>query len=297
MMTDSILPFYINKNSVRGRLVRLGDEARKLLEKHNYPTLINGYLIEMMTVAAVLATDVKYKGIFTLQIIGKNSPVSLMVVDITSDGEFRACAKFKHADIEKFTSHNERPKPYELFGNGYMLFSADLEASEERYQAVVDLNGDTLSDCVQHFFRQSEQIATALMSFVNTKSTDIIGASLLIQRMPDIGNPSLEKIEDDADLWFTNVSLLATLKKDEILDENLDSDKLLYRLFHECDLVCNQTKPLSFHCYCSRQRLEEVLSRFSQDDLAEMTVDGKISAECDFCSEVYEFSPKDFKGN
>lgn len=290
---DYVLPFYIDNARVRGRLVRLGDQAQNILDKHQYPNIINQYLIEMMSVAAVLATDVKYSGVFTLQIIGKEAPVRLMVVDITSDGDFRACAKFNDEHLKTLLAKHPSPKPSELFGAGYMLFSAELENVDERYQAVVDLHGSSLSECVQHYFRQSNQIPTAVITFSSPNETShYIGASLIIQRLPSHTNPTPEQLEKDEDDWFTNVSLMSTIKREEMLDESLTGERLLHRLFHERELICQPLKPLTFQCYCSRQRLEEILRSFNAEDLSEMIVDGEITADCDFCGEHYHFDPK-----
>src|SRR5690349_551705 len=79
---DRILPFQIEAQGLRGRLVRLGPLADEILHRHDYPPIVARMLAEMLTLAALLAGALKYEGVFTLQTSG-NGPIRLMVADIT----------------------------------------------------------------------------------------------------------------------------------------------------------------------------------------------------------------------
>lgn len=285
---DHITPFYIDGAHVRGRLVRLDEQARRLLRRHNYPELVNQYLSELICVASVLAVDVKKSGIFTLQVTG-GSLIRMMVVDITHEGEFRACAKFDVDQINVLSIQGETPSFYDVFGTAVMMFSVDLSHTEERYQAIVNLSGASFSDCVHHYFRQSDQIPTAIVihSDLDSQHDSFCASALLLQQMPHALH------ETKAEEWHEDLCLLGTIKKTEMLDINLSSEKLLYRLFHERQLNVLPTQNLSEQCYCSRSRIEEVISQFGQQDVLDMFMDGYIEVCCDFCSEVYRFDEKD----
>ena len=54
----------------RGRLVRLGPALDEVIERHGYPLAVARPLAESMVLCAMLATSLKYDGIFTLQISG-----------------------------------------------------------------------------------------------------------------------------------------------------------------------------------------------------------------------------------
>ena len=91
-MTDFVQPFQIEKSHVRGRMVRLGAELDALLSKHAYPDTVARFLAETVALTALLASMLKYEGVFTLQTKGEG-PVRLMVADVTSDGHLRAFAR------------------------------------------------------------------------------------------------------------------------------------------------------------------------------------------------------------
>ena len=80
---DRILPFQIEAQGLRGRLVRMGPLADEILHRHDYPAPVARLLAEMLALAALLAGALKYEGVFTLQTSG-DGPLRLMVADLTS---------------------------------------------------------------------------------------------------------------------------------------------------------------------------------------------------------------------
>jgi molecular chaperone Hsp33 len=51
---------------------------------------------------------------------------------------------------------------------------------------------------------------------------------------------------------------------------------------------------LESYCSCSRARVEELLRRFTTDDLQDMVVDGEVWVTCEFCNSRYRFDPAGF---
>ncbi len=120
---------------------------------------------EALVLAAALAATLKYEGVFTLQTKG-DGPVAMMVADVTTAGAMRGYAQ---VDRGKLAAALERPGPAiaddpvpRLLGAGYLAFTVDQGADTERYQGIVELTGATLSDCMHHYFRQSEQFQAAI---------------------------------------------------------------------------------------------------------------------------------------
>jgi molecular chaperone Hsp33 len=295
-LNDYVVPFHIDKARVRGRLVRLGPQLDQILARHKYPKIVNQYIAEAAAIAAVLAMDTKYQGVFTLQIT-KGYGIKMLVVDITTQGEMRACATYDEAILDEILKANPTPSLHQIFGEGIMLFSADLVQINDRYQAIVELTGSTLSESIHHFFRQSEQIPTALSLFTNREGEANLctAGALLIQTLPSQGLDGL-KSEQDQDDWFSDISLLATVRKNEILSLDLGHEELIHRLFHERGYEIHDIKALRDQCSCSRSRIESVLAQFSTAELEDMLQDnGMIGVTCDFCSTHYEFSQSDLE--
>ena len=97
--------------------------------------------------------------------------------------------------------------------------------------------------------------------------------------------------EDDA--WVEGRSLLATVEDVELIDPDLSSEQLLYRLFHERGVRVYRAAEVRAECSCSRAGVETMLRNFSQDDRDHMVENGKISVTCEFCSANYVFAPEE----
>lgn len=281
---DYVQPFQIEAAGVRGRLVRLGSAVDAVMESHSYPAPVASMLAETLAMTAVLASGLKYDGVFTLQMHG-DGPVGLMVADLTSDGSMRGYARFDARRLNTAGPGPEAPVP-KLLGAGHMAFTVDQGPETDRYQGITSLEGPTLTDCAHTYFRQSEQLDTALslctsdMSMPNRRA-----AALMIQRLPPEGPLDLEA-EDD---WRRAVILMSSATPAEMLEPTLGPSALLYRLFHEDGVRVYRQRPLRHHCRCSRTRVERTLRAFPRAELEEMAEDGVIRVTCEFCKAEYVF--------
>ncbi len=300
---DSIHGFYLDGGALRGRLVRLGGALDDLLGWQDQPAVVEALLAETTVLAAALAGGLKFDGVFTLQTSG-DGPVPTLMADITSTGDVRAVARVDRdrlaAALRAVGSglDDERPvalNPRALVGGGHLAFTVDQGPGTERYQGITALVDGTLSDCVSHYFHQSEQLPTVVRTAAHRAPVTASDAGgwragcVLLQRMPvEAGG------RDDAaarDAWETAGVLLDTLGEDELLDPALTPGRILHRLFHGEGLVPGETRPLRFGCRCSRDKVEAALARFSRADLADMVQDdGMVRVTCQFCGADYTFS-------
>jgi len=53
---------------------------------------------------------------------------------------------------------------------------------------------------------------------------------------------------------------------------------------------------VTYKCYCTRDRVESALISLGRKELEEIAAEGKsFPVECQFCDEVYEFTPEDIQ--
>ncbi len=292
---DNCVSFHIDNGAFRGRLTRLDSVVNTILEKHQYPLPVSAVLAESTALAVLLASALKYEGLFTLQIQG-NGPVSLVVVDVTSDGKVRGCARFDEERLKKSqhlrkTDDQIEPAPHFL-GEGFLAFTVDQGPDTELYQGIVDLQGKTLSECALRYFKQSEQIDTDLKLFFHTPGSegkDWYASGIMIQKIPEAGGKVREG-EDIAESWDEAKIFMESLKADEVFDAALSAQDILTRLFHTHDLAVSETKNYRFGCRCSREKLRDTLATFKPEEIEAMCENGKISATCQFCSENYVYN-------
>ncbi len=291
---DSVLPFVIETAGVRGRVIRLGPALREILGRHDYPPQVSGLLSEFLLLAGCLSSMMKYEGIFTLQIRG-DGPLRLIVADVDSNGALRGYVDWNEEDLERVLERDERPSLPRLCGTGYLAFTVDRNDEGKRYQGIVELEGASLADCVLHYFRQSEQLPSAIHLAKASGGDPGQAAGMILQRLPasQYGSEHPDILEAREEGWRRATILMATLTDEELLDPAVPPAGLVYRLFNEEEVTLYEPTRLKDQCRCSRERLAGVLASMSAEDLAAMTLaDGRLEAVCQFCSRRYDFSPE-----
>jgi molecular chaperone Hsp33 len=85
--------------------------------------------------------------------------------------------------------------------------------------------------------------------------------------------------------------LMASVTPDELLDDDLATDTLLYRLFHEDGVRRFDDRKLSAECRCSVKRAEHIIQSMDPDSLKEyIDKDDGLYFDCEFCGERYTFN-------
>ncbi len=309
---DAILPFEVASLDLRGRVVRLSPALDRILGGHEYPLPVARLLGEAIVLTVLLGSSLKFEGRFILQ-TQTDGPVRMLVVDFTSPGRVRACARFDRARVEDAITAGTASAG-ELLGQGHLAMTIDQGTDMSRYQGLVALTGGGLEQAAHEYFLRSEQIPTrvrlAVAEEINAEGHRWRGGGLLLQflpksaermRGPDLdpgdapeGTAPHQVAEDDA--WVAGRALIATVEDIELIDPELSSERLLYRLFHEHGVRVFRATPIEAKCSCSRQGVATMLKSFSQDDRDHMVENGVISVTCEFCSSHYMFEPAEVAG-
>src|SRR5262249_48724935 len=151
--------------------------------------------------------------------------------------------------------------------------------------------GDTLAECAQHYFRQSEQIQAGIkLSVARSGEGDSWRAGgLMLQRVPPEGGygPIGDNIEDG---WRRAMVLMSTVTEGERVDPALGPHRLLFRLFHEDGVRVYDTHAIEARCRCSRERIEGILRAFPREEIADMRKEKVTTVTCQFCNARYDFA-------
>ena len=293
-------------------IVRLTDAWTEILSRRAgnttsgaYPAAVSHLLGEMAAAGVLMQSNIQFNGALVLQVFG-DGPVKLAVVEVQSDLSLRATA----------TVHGEVPgdaalsQMLNVAGGGRCAITLDPQnrhPGQQPYQGVVPLHGDhnekleRLSDVLQHYMLQSEQLDTVLVLAAN----DEVAAGLLIQRMPLKGEGNLaaglshreneDQIGRNED-YNRIAHLAASLTSDELL--TLDVDTILRRLFWEEKLV--RFEPLQgadgprFACTCNRERVSNMLRNLGAQEAESILAEqGEIEVGCEFCGQQYRYDAVD----
>jgi len=298
---DLILPFQADQADVFGRLVKLGPVVDTILSRHDYPEPVSRLLGEAVALTALLGAALKFEGKFILQ-ASTDGPVDLLVADYQVPGQLRGYARFSAERVAELEDSDHDLS--ELLGQGHLAMTIDRGADTERYQGVVPLEGESLTEAADSYFRQSEQLPTFIRLAVakhyrggqgGERGWTWRAGGLLVQKLTSEGGHGgagdTTLAEED---WMRAKLLAETVEDHELLDPLLPADRLLYRLFHEEQVRAYRAVALETYCSCSRDRVEELLKRFSSEDLKDMVVDGEVWVTCEFCNSRYRFDAESF---
>ena len=294
---------------VRGMLVRLTDSWQDILRRRQqaggYPAAVTELLGEMTAAATLMQANIKFHGALILQIQG-DGPVKLAVAEVQPDLALRATATVTgevaaDARLSHMVNVNNQGRC------AITLDPKDRLPGQQPYQGVVPLFGDRreklekLSEVIEHYMLQSEQLDTRLVLAANTQ----VAAGLLIQRLPLQGEANLagagamareeDRIGQNED--YNRIAILAaSLQREELL--TLDADTILHRLFWEENL--RRFEPQAgangprFACTCSRERVSSMLKSLGRDEVQSIIAEqGQVEVGCDFCGAQYRFDPVD----
>ena len=279
---------------VRGRAVRLPNALQTALAAR-YPEPVARLLGEAMIIGALVAQALKFDGRLVVQCHGTNAgAVSLLMADCTTDGRIRGYARFDEAMLKSVMLDNRNPGADALLGGGTFSMTIDQGPDMDQYQGLAAIEGHRLSDCAEHFFQQSDQIPTAIRlavgQDVGADGPQWTGGGIMIQRVAEDGARG-----GTSGVYDTARTLLGTVEAAELIDPELPTDRLLYRLFNEDGVRVLERLSVSADCRCSRERLETTLRSFGAEQVADMAEDGVIRARCEFCDVEYAFPVADLE--
>ena len=285
LTTDVALGVTIPARHARGRAARLSASLDAVLANHDYPPPIEQLLAEALTLTALLGTLLKDRtGQMTLQAQAEGGIVSLLVCDYLG-GELRGYVQY---DRERLVEAGPSPSLFALFGKAFLAITFDQPATDERYQGIVPLEGDSLAQAAQSYFTQSEQIPS-LVRLAARKGADghWHAGGLLFQHLPE-GEEGRERLHTRLDHpdWPHVAVLAGSAKAEELTDPALTLDELIWRLFHEeTEVRLLEPVALSRGCRCDPAYVRSVIARFPDEDRAEMKgEDGLIRVDCAFCA-------------
>lgn len=291
-----VLPFHLHHRPVRGRLVRLGPLADALLTRHDGHPAVTALAGQALALTAGLAAALKFRGSFSLQAKG-DGPVPMLLADCTDTGALRGYSRAQEDRLAALLAEDGAPSAAALLGKGYLAFTCDQGPDMDRYQGIVAIEGETLTEMTGTYFRTSEQLATHVHLACAQTEAGWRAAALILERVAGEGGIAAElDAEAQEEAWRTALALAGTLTDAELLDDALPGERLLHRLFALEGLALNRARALSYGCRCSRAKLAGVLAGFGEEDLDHMAEDGTITMTCEFCNLGFRFDRAELRG-
>ena len=288
---DLLHRFIFDDCDIRGELVTLGDSYKNILSHNQHPPAIQTLLGEFLAAISLLSNTLKFDGVVVLQARGDGC-ISTIMAECNHQNSLRGIVRLND-QVELTEELAARGSMQQLLGNGVLVISIEPKRADnfggklERYQGIVPMDSDSLAGCLEHYFQQSEQLATRLWFTANNDHA----SGFLLQALPQQLNtdPDTNKLH-----WETITTLAATITNEELLE--VAHPSLLYRLFNEQPVRIFDPKKLHFACSCSRERSASALVSLGLGEVEELLVEkGSIDIDCQFCNQHYHFAAEEVR--
>lgn len=281
MQNNDVLHRYLFQQAdVRGELVKLEKSYQHILSSAAYPEAIQTLLGEMMAATSLLTATLKFEGDISLQLQGEGA-LKYAVINGTHDQKLRGVARWDE-QLSEFPSDFQS-----LLSKGVMVITITPDEGE-RYQGMVSLDQPTLAECLEHYFAQSEQLATKVM--LRTRGGDNPqAAGMLLQVLPTSSESTRKSDRPEFDHLD---QLTQTMTDDELFD--LPVLDVLHRLYHQEEVELYPEQAVVFECSCSREKSAAALANVDKQELLDIVAeDGAIQMHCQYCGAEYSFDAID----
>lgn len=291
--------FYFDKSPVRGDVVRIKDSLQTILQQKDYPVALQKLLGEMLVAASLLIGTLKIEGRLSIQLQNSGAAadteedsLTWAMAECDHQGHIRGLAEWTGAWQSAQTANDAFAKLGKV-GEGVLFINIQPDATygtqAEGYQGIVERVADNLADCLAHYQQQSVQIPT----LINLACDGEQAGGILLQLLPRTTEEEVEAVDNDL---FPRLKILTkTLKAEELT--TLPADEILYRLYHEEDVVTAHPMSLTFACTCSQQKSESAIFQLGKPAALEIANEhgGELALDCGFCAHVYRFDHKDIE--
>lgn len=302
---DQVRRFIIENHPVRGHWVRLEGAWRAVREHKDYPPAVRDLLGEAVCAAVLLAATLKFQGTLTLQLQG-NGDVHLLVAQCTHDFRIRAVARYGRNSSSSSSGgevgnvphpQSESIDPYSfkrLVGDeGRVIVTIEAAERDMRYQGIVPLSGNTLSECLEAYFATSEQLPTRVRLAADAQSA----AGFLVQRLPSADEEAFEFSDEDDPIelrtpWDDAQHAVTEIQSPQLLVAPLE--EILRQHLREHDMRLFKSQSVQFECRCNPERVNNILRALGADEVRDVLREqGSVTVTCDYCDRPYRFDAED----
>jgi molecular chaperone Hsp33 len=153
----------------------------------------------------------------------------------------------------------------------------------QKYPGTIPLYTSEIGDDLAYYLAQSEQTPSTLGLTVHFRADGTVATAggFLIQSLPPADATALQHIEEE----INNLPPLSTL-----FGSGKTPAEILSLLFKNVPHKKIHSKPLSYACSCSKEKMEGALLSLGKNDLQNLLdTENRAEVRCEFCRQGYEF--------
>lgn len=287
MIQDHIVRAITKDGFVKAMAISSTNLVERARNIHKTTPTATAALGRVLTAASMMGNLQKVEdGALTLQVKG-GGPLGTILATSDATGNVRGYVHNPSITLlEKYAGKLDVGAA--VGKEGMLTVIRDLQMKEPYIGSVALVSGE-IADDVTAYFAQSEQTPTAcaLGVLVDTDQSVKVAGGYLIQLLPGTPDEVIDKLE---------AGIQKAGAVTPMLDEGLSPEEILRRVLADFETEILETTPVEYRCYCSRERVLQTLVTIGKKDLQELVEEQKpIRVECQFCDNVYEFSPQELQ--
>lgn len=253
---------------VRYLLVHFTDVLNKAIDKHGLNKGSTRYLADAMAAALLLSSQIKGDERISLQ-LESSSPACRIICDINAEGGIRA----------KITP-NKLPSDIKHPALDGFLITIKHNQQRELYRGTTEIRQETIASAIEYHLNQSSQLdcKVRIETAFNEAGYATEAMGILLEKYPvSDDNPSATRKEfEQVYATFSTLStpdFLVACQRNNICSH---------------DLFGLESKPITWFCGCSEERIDTMLCSIGPEELTSMIEElGVIEVVCEFCSTKY----------
>ncbi len=272
-----LIPFQFDNHIAHGAFVVIDSGAAEMLDRRAYDPAVRSLIAQTMAAMPLLATHSRFEGRINLQFQGERA-IKLLVAQIVE----REGAPLTVRAMAKAAPKVEGSYA-ELLSDGILaLMLEPADEDQPSRQAMVPIDGHSLSESLEGYFAQSEQLPTLIR--LGATGDRMVG--FMLQRLP------LEHTKATEEAWEHLAILAGTLNADELLAA--DPETIMRRLFADEHWYLQEARPINVACRCSREGISLLLLSLGREEVDKIVAEqGKVEVICEFCGKDYQYSRSD----
>ena len=279
---------------LRDRVVRAMDKSGKFriscvkntkavqtaVFRHHLPAIPSFITARLMSAASMVASFQKGEERIVLEMESYNA-ISKVFCEAMTNGEVRAYANYApNIDEIVFDSIED------VFGAGLFRISKILYDQPEPLVGLVPIMKGDVSTDLAYYYRQSEQIPTAVILDVASDDDGVITQSggMIVQALPGASEEDTEKVHEH---------LIRATALTDLFDNEYTPDKVIRELL-PFDVEIVGSTQVDFYCRCSKDQFISKLITLGENEIKGMKAENHNELVCQYCNEKYLLDEADF---
>ena len=286
-MTNEIVRAITGDGLVKAAAITGRDIVERARNVHKLLPMATAALGRTLLGASLLGDMLKEeKGALTLQIKGGGPLGTILAV---SDHEGNVRGYVQNPQVELMEQRPGKLDVGRAVGtDGTLTVIKDI-GLKEPYVGSIGLFSGEIADDLAMYFVESEQIPTAcaLGVLVDRDQSVRAAGGYIIQLLPGAEEGVIAQVEQ---------GVLSAGPVTALLDRNPDPEALLRTVLSGFDVELLESSPISYKCYCSRDRVERALISMGVEELEDLLAEqGGCELGCQFCDKVYRYTAGELK--